>query len=191
LQNNGIQFSQGSKGICYRNYIKSGPGMGINVVGHGDSFLYDNIIINTGSFGIFCDERNSRDLPGYRIINNTIINPGSDGIRMYNEYVPAVIYNNIIANPGSYSTYVYPRTANDAYVYKINKYIPVEMASNIFTVDMNELAFKDPLNFNYRLKDISKARDTGMDVSAFEMQFDHYGLSRLRGAAYDIGACEY
>lgn len=190
-QNNGIQFSQGTKGICYRNWINAGPGMGINVVGYGDSYLHDNLIINTGSFGIFCDERTTRDLPGFQIINNTIINPGTDGIRMYNEYVPGVIYNNIIVNPGNYSKYVYPRTSNDAYVYKINKSIPVTLSNNIFTTNINDLQFRDPLVHNYRLKDISPARDAGRNVIEFNIINDYYGLLRLRGTAFDIGASEY
>mgnify|MGYP002336189906 CR=1 FL=1 len=190
-QNNGIQFSEGTKGICYRNFIKNGPGMGINVVGYGDSFLHDNIIVNAGSFGIFCDERTTRDLPGFQIINNTIINPGLDGIRMYNEYVPGLVYNNIIVNPGNYDNYVYPRTPLDAYVYKINKYIPVELANNLFTMDINSLIFRDAANFNFRLKDVSPARDAGKDISSFNILNDHYGLARLRGQSFDIGACEY
>jgi hypothetical protein len=190
-QNNGIQFSQGTKAICYRNFIKDGPGMGINVVGHGDALLHDNIIVNTGSYGIFCDERNTRDLPGFQIVNNTIVNPGLDGIRMYNEYVPGVIYNNIIANPGNYTKYVYPRTSADAYIYKINKYIPLQAENNLLVTDVSTVLFRDASNTNFRLKDTSPARDQGRDVSAFDIAHDHYGVSRLKGAAYDIGAAEY
>ncbi|HYC85186.1 MAG TPA: right-handed parallel beta-helix repeat-containing protein [Chryseosolibacter sp.] len=190
-QNNGIQFSQGTRGICYRNLISKGPGIGINVVGFGDAFVHDNVILNAGTFGIFCDERNTRDLPGFTIANNTIINPAQDGIRMYNEYVPGVIYNNIIVNPGSFAKYVYPRTPNDAYVYKINKYIPLTMSNNLLTTDILTVGFKDAANGNYRITESSPARDQGRDVSSLDIMFDYYGLSRLRGTAYDIGATEY
>lgn len=190
-QNNGIQFSQGTMGICYRNYINGGPGIGINVVGYGESILHNNMIINAGTFGIFCDERDSRTLPGYQILNNTITNPGQDGIRMYNEYVPAIIFNNIIVNPGNYDFYVYPRTCDDAYIYKLNKLIPIELANNIFTTDINYVQFRDNITFNYRLKDTSPARDKGKDVTIFNLLNDYYGLARLRGSAFDIGASEY
>jgi hypothetical protein len=191
LQNNGIQFSQGTKGICYRNWINGGPGMGINVVGYGDSFIHDNVILNAGSFGIFCDERNSRNLPGYRIVNNTIVNPQRDGIRMYNEYVPGVIFNNIIVNPGSYSTYVYPRTSDDAYVYKLTKTIPLTLSNNLFTTNIADVQFRDINVLNYRLKDMSPARDAGMDVSNFGLDMDYYGQARMKGVSFDIGASEF
>jgi hypothetical protein len=190
-QNNGIQFSQGTKGICYRNFISRGPGIGINVVGYGDSFIHDNVIVSAGTFGIFCDERTTRDLPGFRIVNNTIIDPSQDGIRMYNEYVPGIIFNNIIVNPGNFSRYVYPRTGNDAYVYKINRYIPIELSNNIFTMQLATVGFRDPLTGNFRLAEFSPARDAGKDVSSFDILYDYYGLGRMRGAAYDIGASEY
>jgi len=110
---------------------------------------------------------------------------------MYNEYVPGVIYNNIIVNPGSFAKYVYPRTPNDAYVYKINKYIPLTMSNNLLTTDILTVGFKDAANGNYRITESSPARDQGRDVSSLDIMFDYYGLSRLRGTAYDIGATEY
>jgi hypothetical protein len=190
-QQNGIQFSEGSKGICYNNFIKTGPGIGINVVGYGDSFIHDNIIINAGTFGIFCDERTQVSLPGYKIINNTIITPKKDGIRMYNEYVPAILYNNIIVNPGSYSTYTYPRTGNDAYVYKLNKYIPVTLANNLFTRDINYVKFVGPSGNNYRLQSTSPAVNKGKDIKSYNIPNDFYKVARLKGTYFDIGASEY
>jgi hypothetical protein len=190
-QNNGIQFSEGTKGICYNNLIKSGPGIGINVIGYGDSFLHDNIIIDAGSFGIFCDERTQKSLPGFRLVNNTIINPKSDGIRMYNESVPGVVYNCIIVNPGSYSTYTYPRTGNDAYVYKLTKDIPLTVSNNLFTRDINYPKFAGATTGNYRLTSTSPALNKGKNISTYSIQTDYYRVPRLNGAAYDIGASEY
>ena len=190
-QQNGIQFSEGAKGICYNNFVKSGPGIGVNVVGYGDSFIHDNIIISAGTFGIFCDEQTQISLPGYKIINNTIITPKKDGIRMYNEYVPAVIYNNIVVNPGAYSTYTYPRTGSDAYVYKLNKYIPVTMANNLFTRDINYPKFVGPSSYNYRLQSTSPAVNKGKDIKTYSITSDYYKTARLKGSYFDIGASEY
>ena len=190
-QNNGIQFSEGSKGICYGNMIKKGNGIGINIVGYGDSFVHNNVIIGSGSFGIFCDERTTRNLPGFRIIGNTIISPATDGLRMYNEYVPGVVFNNIIVNPGNYDFYTYPRTADDSYVYKLGKTIPLQVANNLFTRDINEVKFIDHVTSNYRLASNSPALNIGKDISNYSIALDFYGQPRLSGTAYDIGASEY
>ncbi|HYG01391.1 MAG TPA: right-handed parallel beta-helix repeat-containing protein [Chryseosolibacter sp.] len=187
---NGIQFSEGTKGICYNNLIKSGPGIGVNVVGYGDSFVHDNVIIDAGSFGIFCDERTQKTLAGFRIINNTIINPGQDGIRMYNESVPGVVFNNIIVNPGSFSKYSYPRTGNDAYVYKLGKTIPLVVANNIFTRDINSVKFVNAGANNFRLSSSSPGVNKGKDISQYKISQDYYKSSRLKGGVYDIGASE-
>jgi hypothetical protein len=190
-QQTGIQFSEGTKGFAYGNYIKAGTGIAINVVGYGDSFVHDNIIVNAGQFGIFCDERTQRSLPGFKIVNNTIINPKLDGIRMYNEYVPGVVYNNIIVNPGSYTSYVYPRTGNDAYVYKITRTIPLTVANNLFTRDINYPKFVGATAYNYRLTSTSPALNKGKNIGTYNIATDYYKVTRLKGTAYDIGASEY
>jgi hypothetical protein len=188
-QTNGIQFSQGTKGIAYNNFIKGGKGIGINVIGYGDSFLHNNVIIGAGTFGIFCDERTSR-AAGFRILNNTIIDPGQDGIRMYNKAVPAVVYNNIIVNPGNYSKYVYPRTGMDAYVYKLGKDIPITIANNLFTRDISTVKFTGPATFTYELTSSSPAVNKGINIAAYNIPLDFYQHARLSGSAYDIGASE-
>jgi hypothetical protein len=189
-QNSGIQFSSGTKGICYNNFINGGAGTAINVIGHGDSFLHDNIILNAGAFGIFADERTSPGA-GFRFINNTIINPQRDGIRTYGDLVPNIILNNIIVNPGSYVTYTYPRTGNDAYVYLLNKYMNVQIENNIFTRDINFVKFSNPAANNYRISSISPALDKGKDITTYSIPIDYYRQTRLKGTNYDIGASEY
>lgn len=191
FQDTGIQFSEGTKGICYGNFIKQGSGTAINIIGHGDTYLHDNIIINAGTFGIFCDERLSKGLGGFKFINNTIISPGRDGIRTYGEFVSNIILNNIIVNPGSYSTYTYPRTGNDAYVYLLNKTMNVQIANNLFTRDINYVKFNSPSTSNYRLSSTSPALNKGKDIALYNITKDYYQESRLKGAAFDIGASEY
>jgi hypothetical protein len=189
-QNNGIQFSEGSKGICYGNMINGGSGTAINIIGHGDSFVHDNIIVNAGAFGIFADERTSIGA-GFRFINNTIISPKRDGIRTYGDLVPNVIVNNIILNPGSYTTYVYPRTGNDAYVYRLNKTMNVQMSNNIFNRDVNYVKFVSTTAKNFRLTSTSPALNKGKDIRTYNIPIDYYRQNRLKGTAYDIGASEY
>jgi len=189
-QNNGIQFSEGTKAILYNNFIKNGPGIGVNVVGHGDAFLHDNIIVNAGTFGIFADERTSIG-PGMRIINNTIINPKQDGIRLYTDLVTNVVRNNVIVNPGSYSKYTYPRTGNDAYVYLLTKTMNVQMSNNYLTRSLSAPKFVNPWSFNYRLASGSPLINKGANISTYSISKDFYQQARLKGYTYDIGASEY
>jgi hypothetical protein len=190
-QNNAIQFSEGTKGICHGNYIKNGSGTGICAVGYGDAFLYNNIIINAGEFGIFCDERTSPGA-GIKIINNTIITPKNDGIRLYTDLVPMnTVVNNIVVNPGSYSSYTYPRTGNDAYLYTLNKSLKIQQSNNYFTLNINSVKFISPTTFNYRINNTSPALNKGKDITVYNIPKDFYKQNRLKGAAYDIGASEY
>jgi hypothetical protein len=190
-QRNGMQLGEGTGGLCYGNFIKNGNGNGMNILGLGTNVIYNNVIVDTGDMGIFCDERYTPG-PGFKFINNTIINAKTDGIRLYAEKVEMnVIINNIIVNPGNCAKYVYPRTAQDAYVYKLSKDLRVDMRNNYFTTDVNELKFIDPITNNYRLVIGSPVIDTGADISSYAIGTDFYKKTRLRGLAYDIGASEY
>lgn len=190
-QRNGLQLGEGTGGLCYNNFIKNGPGNGMVVLGLGDNVIHDNVIVNAGSHGIFCDERFSPG-PGFKFINNTIVNPGQDGLRLYADLVPMnVVINNIIVNPGSYTTYVSPRTGNDAYVYKLNSNVKVTMSNNYFTRDINAVKFSNPTSFNYRLLSGSPAINKGTNISAYSIITDFYLQSRVKGSVVDIGAAEY
>lgn len=190
-QRNGMQLGEGTGGLCYGNYIKSGSGNGMNVLGLGTNTIYNNVIVDAGDIGIFCDERYTPG-PGFKFINNTIINPKTDGIRLYAEKVPMnVIINNIIVNPGNYAKYVYPRVSDDAYVYKLTKSLQVEMRNNFFTTSIEDVGFIDPAVQNFRLASGSSMVDKGADISSYQIGTDFYKKARLRDAAYDIGAAEY
>ncbi|HYG18875.1 MAG TPA: right-handed parallel beta-helix repeat-containing protein [Ohtaekwangia sp.] len=190
-QRNGLQLGEGTGGLCYNNFVKAGPGNGIVLLGLGDNVIHDNIIVNAGSHGIFCDERYSPG-PGFKFVNNTIINPKQDGIRIYADLVPMnVIINNIIVNPGSYGSYKSPRTGDDAYVYKLSKNVKLQMSNNHFTRDINAVKFINASGSNYRLTSASPVLNKGKDVNTYNIATDFYKQSRVKGSAVDIGASEY
>lgn len=190
-QRNGIQIGEGTGGLCYGNLVKNGLGNGLIVMGLGDNYVYNNIIVDAGGFGIFCDERVSPG-PGFKFINNTILNPKSDGIRIYADLVPMnVIVNNIIANPGTYASYSYPRSSADAFVYKLSKDVKIDMSNNYFTISVDALRMAQPGTTNFRLSMGSPVIDAGADISQYNILTDFYKKARLKGAGYDIGAVEY
>lgn len=190
-QKNGVQFGEGAPGKFYNNLIKGGKGIGLFILSNGQNTVYNNIIIGTGEDGIFCDDRTATGV-GFKFINNTIINPGTNGIRIYADLVDRnYVYNNIIVNPGKYSSYTYPRSGNDAYVYLLSKTMRVTMASNHFTRDITTLKFASPSTYNYALTSTSPAINKGFNISAYNIPFDYAQHPRLDGTAYDVGAYEY
>ncbi len=189
--NNGIQLGEGTGGKCYNNFIKNGPGNGLIILGLGDNVIFNNLIIGAGAAGVFCDERYTPG-PGFKFINNTIVNPKTDGIRIYAERVPMnTIINNIIVNPGNYSKYTYPRTGDDAYVYKLSKNMHLDISNNHFTRDINSVKFINASTSDFRLSSISPTVNKGKNISTYAIIKDYYDQQRLKGAAYDIGASEY
>lgn len=191
FQNNGIQIGAGTGGLVYNNLIKKGTGNGMIIMGTGDNIIYNNIIIDAGSNGVFCDERFTPG-EGFKFLNNTIINPKIDGIRLYAERVPMnTIVNNIIANPGSHDSYIAPRSPSDAFVYLESPEVKVELSNNLFVNNVDLINFVNPLENNYRLKSNSGAIDSGKDISRYKIDYDFYQAKRLKGLAYDIGASEF
>jgi hypothetical protein len=184
-QRSGICIGGGTGGVCYSNLINTGNGPGMSVFGLADNLIYNNIIINPSTMGIFCDERTAPG-PGYKFLNNTIINPKTEGIRIYAETVPNNIFsNNIIVNPGSYATY-----GEGAYIMKYKSVI-LDATNNYFTRNLDELKFINPAANNYRLTSLSPVVDKGRSVITYNILTDFYNAQRSKGVACDIGASEY
>jgi hypothetical protein len=101
------------------------------------------------------------------------------------------VINNIIVNPGSYSTYTYPRTGNDAYVYLLSKTVKVQMANNHFTRDISSVKFNNAAGFDYSLTSVSPVLNKGFNIALYSIPLDFNQQARLKGVSYDIGACEY
>lgn len=190
-QNHAVQFGEGGVAKFYGNLIKGGKGNGIMIIGNADNFAYNNIIVNTGGHGIFADDRTAKGV-GFKFINNTIVNSGLDGIRLYADNVPInLVYNNVIVNPKSFATYKYPRTGNDAYIYLLSKSVKIQSLNNFFTRDINAAKFVSASAFNFALQLSSPAVNKGTTIAAFNIPLDFALKPRLKGIAYDIGAHEY
>lgn len=198
-QNAGIQVGGGTTGKCYNNYIANGSGIGINVFGTGNNLVYNNLIINAGLnyfpgdstkyvHGIFCSDKST--VPGrfFSFINNTIVNVKTDGIR-FKSVLSAnnEIRNNIIIHPGSYGWY-----SNPSYCYiNLMTTIPVTLSNNYTSRYSKNLNFRDTVNFNFRIRLNSPAKDAGTDVSVMGITYDKDSLFRPYSVAFDIGAFEY
>ncbi|RAW00132.1 right-handed parallel beta-helix repeat-containing protein [Pseudochryseolinea flava] len=185
----GIQLGEGTNGLCYNNFIRNGVGQGIIALGLGNATMYNNLIIGAGKQGIFADLRGDGPFgPGYKILNNTIVKSGGDGINIYAAKVTNknVIINNLIVDPGTYGTY----GSNTGKAF-INNGSPGDITNNYYAESEGLAKFKDAGVSDYRLQESSPARDAGRDVSAFGVKKDFMGNARPNGSAYDIGAFEF
>jgi hypothetical protein len=190
-QNNGIQLGEGTISKLYGNFIKGGKGHGVIILGNGQQLVHDNVIINAGIDGIFCDDRTATG-PGFIFTNNTIIRPALNGIRLYADQVTmSKIQNNIIIAPGNYNKLVYPRKKEEAYVYLLSSLVKVQVANNFYNMDINAPRFTSYSTDNYALTSGSTvALNKGLSISTLGIPVDYAKKTRLIGTAVDIGAYE-
>lgn len=169
--------------------IKNGKGQGIIALGLGNATIYNNLIIESGKQGIFADLRGDGPFgPGYKILNNTIISSGGDGINIYASKVTDknVLINNLIVDPGTYGSY----GSNTGKAF-INNGSPGDITNNYYAETSALVKFKNIDVGDFRLLETSPARDAGRDVSAYGVKKDFMGNARPGGTAFDIGAFEF
>ena len=184
FQNNGLQCGGGAGGDCYNNRIVNIPASGLAVIGPlGNNRFYNNLLVNCGGDGIFCDDR-AGSLPNTYcdFINNTIINSGRDAMRLYNEINTIVLANNVIVGTGSsVSTGTCITFQQGATATQLNNYCSR-------TIPVTGL-FSD--TETYRLAVGSPLINAGSDVSAYGINFDIAGTTRPLDGHFDIGAYEF
>lgn len=185
-QQAGIIVGGESTGKVYNNWVEKGTGSGIQVFGTGEINVYNNVVTDAGEDAIFCDDRSPEPMLA-RFINNTIVNPARDGIRLYNDKaVNNVVCNNLIVAPGSLGAY---SSNASSYLFVANG-VNLTKSTNHFSATANEVNFKDHANDNFQLENSSPAVDAGTDVDHYGVVEDWEGNVRPANGAYDIGAFE-
>jgi hypothetical protein len=188
VQVNGLQIGGGSTGKYYNNLIIDGGGMGIQCLGMGDVYMYNNVIIRAGVDGIFIDERGTV-LPGkaFHAHNNTVVAPKRDAIRMYSRNTTGSTFvNNLLVAPGSLDLNYYTRSQ---YIFIIDKTVNYSENNNLFIPTIEEAGFVNAGADNYELQAQSTSVDKGAALSYFG--FDYNKNPRPQGTTFDIGAFEY
>jgi hypothetical protein len=181
-QNNGIQIGLGTGGLLYNNKIRKGPGNGILVQGKGDNKVYNNIVIDAGSNGIYCDDATLLGIlgPGFSFVNNTIINPGEDGFKIAAERLSMNHFiNNIVIRPGS-----------GKYVNKVHPTVKLQELNNFYSNNIADAKFVNAASYDYHLLTASPAFNKGTSTSSYGVTFDFDKKARPAGGVFDIGAFE-
>jgi hypothetical protein len=193
-QNNGIQIGEGTGGLCYNNFVKTVKGNGLIVLGLGDNIVFNNIIVNTGAAGIFCDDRATKG-NGFKFLNNSIANPATEGIKIYADKPELlnIVKNNFISNPGNYTVYENDntsRTGQDAFLYLLSSNVRVNASNNyndLHTTLANYLQYNNLGN----ILNICPVKNKGCDVATYGVSYDFRMKPRPYNGGTEIGALEY
>jgi hypothetical protein len=198
-QNSGIQIGGGTTGLCYNNAIINGSGTGISIFGLGNNLFFNNIIINPGiigsttdvnkiAYGIFCDDRTTIAGSYFSFMNNTIIAPKTDGIRIYSSLTSNnKIYNNLILRPGSFGNY---KDYIQSYVY-YNKDVDVQITNNYFSENLSPFLKLDNLDSIYNFTNTLPLSLKGINVSSYGISYDYFMKQRPLEGNCDIGAFQF
>lgn len=185
-QDGGLQLSPGTTGRLEGNLITNAPGNGIVLLGLGDNLVSNNIVVNAGGHGIFCDNRNNPADPAIgtragsfvRILNNTIVNPGRFAFRTFNELSRHEFRNNLVILPATSAGLV------DA------PKVELVSAHNLVRETDEGLGFVGPARHDYRIRAGSPAAGAGEDMTALGVTSDAAGQPRPAGGPFAAGAFE-
>ncbi len=196
-QMSGILIGGGSKCDCYNNKIFDGKGDGIDVFGLGNMKIYNNLIVRAGrtfepgdpdkfKHGIYVGEIVTTPSSTFKLYNNTIVSPKSNGIKYANnEATMGYFINNLITDPG--------QLTNEGDPFYINIDVSqqnVEIANN-FNVPTNEVVkFVDFYENNFDLKPNSEAVNYGISLLDEGISFDIDFRFRPFHIYFDAGAYE-
>ncbi len=194
-------FGTGNPSI-YNNVIQSNRFQGVTIVDYPDAHIYQNIISENGSDGIYCAVAHGAT----RIINNTICNngilrSGAAGICSDGSPASVLIANNIIFGTPALTTFPnysfeFPLIQfNDIFSSTGNAYSgavtnPIAFPDNISA----DPGFACPINIDFHLLPGSPCVDAGDNsVLRNSPPFDFDGRNRViagAGAIVDMGAFE-
>lgn len=185
-QMSGFMLGGGSSCNCFANLIQDGKGDGIDEMGLGGNYIYNNLILNAGqSFtgsgqkhGIFVGTQAPSAGKGFHLIFNSIVNPRSYGIDFLNSSGTGnEAVSDIIVSPNG----AYIKTASGSNLFQ---------SSNLQVTSTGDVKFVDPSAGNYDLQASSPAVNTGKAVQRFNVNSDFLGRTRPFAKLYDIGAFE-
>jgi hypothetical protein len=179
-QTNGIQIGEGTGGKCYNNLVKDAPGNGIIILGYGDNKVFNNYIINSGTFGIFADSRYTPG-PNFQIINNTIIYPKQDGVKLNSETIPMnTVINNVMVISGT-----------GVAVRRKSTRVRLTEANNYVVKNVTECGFVNYSAEDFHLLKTSPLISKGANALSYGVSIDFYGLSRNSPGGFEVGATAY
>jgi hypothetical protein len=185
-QDNGMQIGAGTRAVVYNNVIRGCPGVGMVIFGHEELTVYNNVVVDAGAIGMYVNTKGGQR---YVLAHNTIVHPGSDGVRIGNWRNPpakvTVVNNIIITKPGATD----PKTRKPVRgIANQNRQAALDDKPNLVTNNIEKVGFAG--EGCYRLTAGSPARSAGRSLRALGITADIDSTTRL-GTRVDMGAWTY
>jgi hypothetical protein len=179
-QGSGVQLGNGFAGSFYNNYIEGPPANGITVLGVGNTFVYNNVIVNPGQIGIYSGHATSQAGKHFHYVNNTFL--------MGSSTMPAIRTDATVACTTYVQNNIVVRTPTDTPFHRMSATMIV--AGNVVRTTSAPFNFENPSADNYDLLTGSVAIDAGVTPTNLSITSDFEGLARPVGN-YDAGAYEF
>jgi hypothetical protein len=178
-QRSGVQLGNGFSGSFYNNYIEGSPANGITVLGVGNVFVYNNVIVNPGELAIYSGHATSQAGKHFYYINNTILMGSTQPVIRFDPTVACTAYiqNNAIV-----------RNATDTAFDRMSGTMVV--AGNVIRTTSTPFNFENPSMDNYDILTGSVAINAGVTPTGVSIPFDFENRTRPVGN-YDAGAYEF
>jgi parallel beta-helix repeat protein len=196
-QMSGILIGGGSKCDCYNNRIFDGKGDGIDVFGSSEMKIYNNLIVRAGRtyfpdnqnyqrHGIFFGIPPDNSSSSLVLLHNTIVEPKTNGIRLFNDNSTGnIVQNNIITEPGAFT-----QQGDLAYVNHAMSNTHLTMSYNLFLNSTSQVLFLNHQDGYFDLKPGSPAVNSGIDLGNSAVLFDIDRRERPFHNGFDKGAFE-
>lgn len=176
-QDNGMQVNAAGTVRIERNVIRGAPGNGLITSSLEDDYaptIAYNCISAVGGKGIYVGGKLGASGEGVRLLHNTVVASGDDGVRVANQGVPEVVaLNNLIAGAGG-TPWVFIPTARSA--------------GNLSYPGAAEAGFVDPAAGDFDLRSGSPAVGRGTAIPGAPYLRDLAGRDPSRARAVDVGA---
>ncbi|WP_160710998.1 PKD domain-containing protein [Chitinophaga solisilvae] len=185
----GILCGGRSKLKIYNNTIDHGFNPGIQIFGTGQNDVFNNLITNIEYEGIgVADKETAVTPPAAFIYNNTIVNTGPNGMKIYASLTTTGhrIYNNIVVAEGT--SWDAPQSG---YYIKGPAPVKFDFRNNLSFKTIADAGFVNAAAGNYRPAGASAAVDAGRSMTDLNLTADLEGSRRPQGTAFDAGAYEY
>ncbi|WP_207510980.1 malectin domain-containing carbohydrate-binding protein [Longitalea luteola] len=179
-QRSGVQLGNGFSGSFYNNYIEDPVANGITVLGVGNVYVYNNVIVNPGEMAIYSGHPTSEAGKHFYYVNNTIL--------MGSSTQPVIRFDPTVACTGYIQNNAIVRTATDTAFDRMSGTMVV--SGNVIRTTAAPFNFENAAAGNYDLLTGSVAINAGVNPTGFSIPFDFENRPRPV-AAYDAGAYEF